>query len=158
MRRIISLPTLLAELAESEYQLIWEPTFESAFARLQTTRIDIVLVDYLVGTHTGIEIVREARATGCTAPIILLTGVGSRAVDLAAMEAGAADFLEKGKMTAELLERSIRYALNAAEARLALVEKTTLLQATLDNTGAGIASFNRGAPGCPNERFVGLLD
>ncbi len=150
--------TLLAELAESEYQLIWEPTFESAFARLQTTRIDIVLVDYLVGTHTGIEIVREARATGCAAPIILLTGVGSRAVDLAAMEAGAADFLEKGKMTAELLERSIRYALNAAEARRALVEKTTLLQATLDNTGAGIASFNRGGRLVAwNERFIGLL-
>jgi signal transduction histidine kinase len=149
---------LLAELAESEYQLIWEPTFESAFARLHTTRIDVVLVDYLVGTHTGIDIVREARATGCTAPIILLTGVGSRAVDLAAMEAGAADFLEKGKMTAELLERSIRYALNAAEARRALVEKTTLLQATLDNTGAGIASFNRaGRLVAWNERFVGLL-
>jgi signal transduction histidine kinase len=149
---------LLAELAESEYQLIWEPTFESAFGRLQTTRIDVILVDYLVGTHTGVDIVREARAAGCTAPIILLTGVGSRAVDLAAMEAGAADFLEKGKMTAELLERSIRYALSAAEARRALVEKTTLLQATLDNTGAGIASFNRGGRLVAwNERFVGLL-
>ena len=42
--------------------------------------------------------------------MILLTGQGDREVDLAAMEAGAADFLNKSQMTADLLERAIRYA------------------------------------------------
>ena len=43
--------------------------------------------------------------------MILLTGQGERAIDLGAMQAGAADFLEKGKLDAALLERTIRYAL-----------------------------------------------
>ena len=44
-------------------------------------------------------------------PMILLTGQGERAIDLGAMQAGAVDFLEKGRLDAALLERSIRYTL-----------------------------------------------
>ncbi len=43
--------------------------------------------------------------------IIVLTGHGKRAIDLGAMQAGAADFLEKSRLDATLLERSIRYSL-----------------------------------------------
>jgi signal transduction histidine kinase len=150
--------SLLDQIEEQRHELIWAPTYEEALAHIRTVQTDVILVDYSVGPHTGIDIVRLARAEGCTAPIILLTGMGDRAVDLAAMAAGAADFLEKKRLTAELLERSIRYAVSAGESRRALLEKTMLLQATLDNTGAGIAAFSRdGSLIAWNERFFGLL-
>jgi signal transduction histidine kinase/ActR/RegA family two-component response regulator len=56
--------------------------------------------------------------------VIVLTGQGDREVDIAAMEAGAADFLNKGQLTADLLERTIRYAVaqkKAEEQRLTLM-------------------------------------
>jgi PAS domain S-box-containing protein len=46
----------------------------------------------------------------------LLTGLSDYRLDLEAMELGAADFLIKDKLTPELLERSIRYAIAQAEA------------------------------------------
>ena len=64
---------------------------------------------------------REAVGLGSAAPFIVLTGQGSREIDLEAMRAGAADYLLKAEMTAPLLERAIRYAIerHRAERRLA---------------------------------------
>src|SRR5205823_5004967 len=59
----------------------------------------------------GLDLLAEARRRGCGGPVILLTGQNDWEVDLAAMESGAADFLEKGRLDATLLERSIRYTL-----------------------------------------------
>ena len=50
----------------------------------------------------------------------MLTGRGNRDVDLEAMKAGAADYLIKGQIEPEDLERSIRYALDRMEAQRAL--------------------------------------
>src|SRR5207248_834058 len=57
------------------------------------------------------EVLREARVAGCLRPIILLTGQGDGEVDIAAMKAGAADYLVKGQIDSQILERSIRYSL-----------------------------------------------
>ncbi len=44
-------------------------------------------------------------------PLILLTGIGNRDVDVQAMASGAVDFLVKSEINTEKLERCIRYAL-----------------------------------------------
>ena len=48
---------------------------------------------------------------GCEDPLVLLTGIGNRQVDIEAMTIGAVDFLVKSEITTEKLERCIRYAL-----------------------------------------------
>src|SRR5262249_49136553 len=48
-------------------------------------------------------------------PVVILTGVTDYRLDVEAMELGAMDFLVKDKLTPELLERSIRYAITQAE-------------------------------------------
>lgn len=53
----------------------------------------------------------KAMASGCQSPVILLTGMGEHQVDLAAMKAGAADYLVKSRLDANQLERSIRFAI-----------------------------------------------
>jgi len=149
---------VLERILEAEYRLAWEPTFDGAMARLTSEKFDVILVDYHVSGHTGIDIIRGAQALGVTAPMILLTGMGDHSLDVAAMEAGAADFMEKGKFTPDLFERSIRYAINAAETRKSLIEKSAFLQATLEHTGAGIAALGPGMKlAAWNERFFELL-
>ena len=59
----------------------------------------------------GIELLRNFREQGCDIPIILFTGQGDQEVAVEAMKAGATDYLTKGKLSAESVTQSIRYAL-----------------------------------------------
>jgi PAS domain S-box-containing protein len=73
-------------------------------------------------------VVRKAVARGCKAPIILLTEHGSYELDLAAMESGASDFLNKGEVSPSLLERSIRYAIERKRNEDALLQAQEALE------------------------------
>ena len=55
--------------------------------------------------------------------MILLTGQGEFEIDQAALKAGAADYLEKGRLDATILERSIRYALRQKRTEQELEQK-----------------------------------
>ena len=52
-------------------------------------------MDYRLGERSGVELIREARESRLTTPMILLTGQGNHEVDVEAMEAGATDYLVK---------------------------------------------------------------
>jgi FixJ family two-component response regulator len=120
-------------------RLSWTAKYDVALEELTHDRHDVFLIDYRLGAQDGLELMREARAAGGTSPMILLTGQGDRSVDLQAMEAGAADYLEKGCIDAALLERSIRYAIehNDVEARLA--ESNAKLRAFAGTASADLA-------------------
>jgi len=101
---------VLAELPETRCTVDWVTTYEAALDVAAQRRHDAYLVDYQLGAHSGIELVQEMITQGCAAPIIVLTGEVDRRVGVAAMAAGAADYLIKGEISASLLERSLRYA------------------------------------------------
>ena len=112
---------LLSQVAESGFELDWVSTYEEGLAALRHPHHDVYLLDYRLGLRDGLELLREIAAEGCQAPIILMTGQGDHALDVQAMQAGAADFLAKGEVTAAMLERSLRYAIErhrAIEERL----------------------------------------
>ena len=108
---VVLTQTLLREADPSGYELEWVCDYDEALKRLSEGGYDVCLVDYQLGLRDGIEFIGAALERGCGAPIILLTGQGDRAVDVAAMNAGAADFLGKGQLSAALLERAIRYSI-----------------------------------------------
>jgi len=113
---------LLGEAKRTRFELEWIATFDEALDALGKSTHDVCLIDYRLGEHDGLELLRHARATGVAAPLILLTGQGGGDIDLAAMRAGAADYLVKGAIDAALLERSIRYALEQSRTLTALRE------------------------------------
>ena len=106
----------LAEIPGQRFVLDWVNTFESALEEMCRNQHDVALVDYRLGAHDGIELLRTALERGCQEPVILLTGAGQHQVDLEAMQAGAADFLVKAQLQAQTLERSIRYTLQRKRA------------------------------------------
>ncbi|MEW6751570.1 MAG: ATP-binding protein [Candidatus Latescibacterota bacterium] len=106
---------LLADVEGQRYAVDWTATYEDALQTMAAGRHDVCLVDYHLGQHDGMELLREAVARGCSAPIILLTGAGSNRVDREAIRAGAADYLLKARLDGAQLERSIRYALERAQ-------------------------------------------
>ncbi len=100
---------LLAELGEG-YRLSWSNNFDRGMRELLRGACSVCLLDYHLGARNGLEFLTEASLRNSTIPIILLTGQGDYEVDLAAMKAGASDYLDKRLLSAPVLERSIRYA------------------------------------------------
>ncbi|HTC90667.1 MAG TPA: ATP-binding protein [Bryobacteraceae bacterium] len=113
---------LLLRIGRPRFQLDWTPTYEGALEAIELNQHDVYLFDYHLGHSDGLELLREALARGCKAPIILLTGNDNWETDVEAMKAGAADYLVKGHLDARLLERSIRYALERTRAQAELLE------------------------------------
>lgn len=108
---------LLEDIGNDRFVLEWVSTYEQATNIIAQSRHDLYLVDYRLGPHSGLELLRWAMAGGCKSPVILLTGQGDHRVDLEAMEAGAADYLVKGQINSQILERAIRYAVERRRAQ-----------------------------------------
>ena len=106
------------DIEGAEFELEWAATYPAAMQAIGHKEHDIYFVDYRLGEHSGLELIQEVIRIGCEAPVILLTGQGDREVDMDAMKAGAADYLVKGRIDADLLERSIRYSLEHKNAQL----------------------------------------
>ena len=102
---------MLKEAQGRRIELEWAATYARGRSALFSGHYDAVLVDYDLGAHTGIELIREATTSGYAAPLILFTGRGGYEVDVEAMKAGATLYLAKGEANPLLLERSIRYAI-----------------------------------------------
>jgi CheY-like chemotaxis protein len=112
--------TLLAKVTDVPYELDWVPTFGEGLAAIARQDHNAYLIDHELGGRTGTELVREAREAGSLAALIMQTGQRDRTTDLAAMNAGATDFLLKGRTDAALLDRTLRYAIFQAAAVAAL--------------------------------------
>ncbi len=100
--------------------LDWVDSFESGLSALQENSHDIYLIDYRLGHDDGTNLIRKATELGIDVPTILLTAYGTYDVDLAVMRLGAMDYLDKRHLTPELLERSIRYAIERKRSELEL--------------------------------------
>jgi diguanylate cyclase (GGDEF)-like protein/PAS domain S-box-containing protein len=105
------------ELVQTVFQLDWVESYAEALEAYDKQEYDAYLVDYHLGEYTGLDLTEEAIQRGIKAPVILLTGQGSYNIDLAAMEAGAADYLVKSELNLSLLERSIRYAIEQKQVK-----------------------------------------
>ncbi|MEP6833856.1 MAG: GGDEF domain-containing response regulator [Gemmatimonas sp.] len=122
---------LLVDGFGSHFSLNWVQDTTAGLEELTMRTYDVALVDYNLGTDTGIELLRAAVARGCRTPVIMLTGQNDRATDLEAMHSGAADYLVKGRVTGGMLERSVRYA----RERHRLMEEISALSLTDELTG-----------------------
>ncbi|NNE21210.1 MAG: response regulator, partial [Rhizobiales bacterium] len=111
---------VLEEMQAVDLNLTWVQDYDEGLSFLARNHVSVCLVDYRIGAHTGIEFVKVAKHRGLKGPFILLTGVGQHDIDVAATEAGASDFLDKSDLNANLMERSIRYAIANSKALEAL--------------------------------------
>ena len=101
----------IKDIPEKHFSIDWCYDYNEALQRIGEARYDLYFVDYLLGEKTGLELLRDAIAMGCEEPLVLLTGIGNRDLDIQAMTIGAVDYLVKSEINTEKLERSIRYAL-----------------------------------------------
>ena len=147
--------SLLSEIRGQSYELEWAKNYSSGLSAALRNEHDVCLVDYRLGAHDGIELMRTAVEGGCSLPIILLTGQGEHEIDLQAMKAGASDYLVKRGLEAGLLERSIRYAVGRYRAATEAADD----QARLASFGAtvGLALTRRDSLGAILQQCCGAM-
>lgn len=101
----------LSEVRSTQFRVHWAPTYEEGLSRLCEGGFDACLLDYFLGARNGLELLRESVRRGCEVPTIMLTSRGDYGVDTEALRSGAADYLVKDQITADLLDRAIRYSI-----------------------------------------------
>ena len=95
-------------LRDAGYEVITVSTAKSAFAQLEKTAIDLVVLDWMLPDMPGDRICRQIKAiTGDVfLPVLMLTARSTLAERIAGLEAGADDYLTKPFHNEELLARA----------------------------------------------------
>ncbi len=115
VRRLLARPYTAREAA----------TAREARALFEAAEPDLVLLDYRLPDADGLDLLPEFVARHV--PVVMLTGMEAPEIIVKAMREGAHDYLTKGRLTEEGLERAIVNAVEKAALRRALAEQQRAL-------------------------------
>jgi len=93
-------------------------TYKEGMEALKKGRFDVVLLDYKLPDGTGIDFLKEAARHHFYTPFIMVTNYNDARRQTEAIENGASEYLEKGNITSDLLERTCLYAIGLSEKRI----------------------------------------
>ncbi|WP_394171225.1 EAL domain-containing protein [Saccharospirillum alexandrii] len=106
----------------NQYNVQHISEYEAASEALYQDDCDLILLDYFLGSHSGLELLQQARTLQFKRPIIVMTGSNAPELDDMLMKEGAADFIPKDELSTALLDRSIRHAIERKEAEFKIAE------------------------------------
>jgi CheY-like chemotaxis protein len=97
-------------------RLTWARSMTEAHKVLETAVPDCVLLDLHLPDAHGLEAVARMRQYAEGVAVVVLTGLAEESTGLAAVAAGAQDYLVKGRVDPELFGRAVRYAIQRKHA------------------------------------------
>ncbi|WP_084717810.1 PP2C family protein-serine/threonine phosphatase [Streptacidiphilus carbonis] len=112
---------LLADTGLS-HTLSWTQTMAGALADLGARTPDCVLLDLHLPDASGMGAIQTLEAACPQSAVIVLTGLAESRAGVLAVANGAQDYLVKGQVTADLLNRVVRYAVHRKQAERASAE------------------------------------
>ena len=144
---------LLGESGSPVFKTTHAGRLSAALEFLVKEVFHVVLLDLDLPDSSGLEGVEKLTAASPGTAVIVLTGRNDEAVGLQALQKRAADYLVKGQITAQLLARSINYAVERLRAEnerrltgdfLRLVNETTGTRSLI----RAVAVFFQNQSGC----------
>lgn len=124
---------LVEELASETVpalRLRWVRSLAQARAELAAGHPDCVLLDLNLPDAVGPDPLARVREFADEVAVVVLTGLAEERAGLAAVAAGAQDYLVKGRVDAQLLGRAVHYAIQRKQAeRTAMALRAGQLQA-----------------------------
>jgi len=114
--------------------MAWAKTLANGIAAARSDKPDVVLLDLSLPDSAGLATVQAMRAALPGVPIVVLTGHDDSALAVAALQAGAQDYLVKGQFDHDALGRAVRNAL----VREALESRLRLFKTALNSVANGI--------------------
>jgi DNA-binding NarL/FixJ family response regulator len=111
----------LLEEADPDVRLTVAESVEQVLRCDLLASCDCVLLDLNLPGTTGLDALREILRADGGAAVCVLTGLDDAHLGVAAVAAGAQDYLVKGKADADVLIRAIRYAVERRRAEASLL-------------------------------------
>ena len=129
---------LLREMVEAEshgrFHIAAEAaSLAGAIACLTAGGADVVLLDLSLPDSAGVETFTAAHRAAPDVPIIVLSGLDDEDLALQTVQLGAQEYLVKGRISAQVLQRALRYAIERARGEAALAHERELLGTLLEN-------------------------
>jgi len=115
------------------YELTCANRLAAALETLAQGGVDLVLLDLGLPDSQGFETFSNVRAAAPQVAVIVLSGMDDEALALKMVQAGAQDYLVKGRVDVQALVRAMRYAWERQQAELALARERQLLRTLIDN-------------------------
>ncbi|SOC82222.1 putative two-component system response regulator [Ensifer adhaerens] len=134
---IFAFERAINSIADCQIHSFQEPL--KALEKLEHMVPDLVLVDYEMPAMNGIDVIKAIRRnpSSATVPVIMITSTIDKQIKLAAIEAGATEFLHKPFDDTELRIR-VQNLLNIRSAQLALAEQAGELNRKYEDAMARI--------------------
>jgi len=131
-------------LAPPEFVVDPVQTGEEALSRLAVEEYDIVALDHNLINEVGLEVIPKIRALHRPPPIIYVTGSEDARIAVAALKAGAVDYVWKDVEGhyRELLRESIRTAVEQERLRLQAEESRRQVEEARDRAEALLREVN----------------
>lgn len=153
------------------FQLVHVDRLAPALESLDKACFDVVLLDLSLPDSQGISTLIKVHSTKPSMPIVVLSSLDDEVLGLQLLQAGAQDYLVKGEMTASLLRRSLRYAVERKRAEVELRRSEIFLESIVENIPDMIfvkdanelrfVRFNRAGEellGCRRQELIGKSD
>lgn len=102
---------ILLHTAPHAYEIRNAQTMTQALRLLDEVEFDVVLLDLNLPDVDGFSGLHAVQAAAPKVPVIILTGVEDRDMEVEAMEHGAQDYLLKDRATPAAIGRSMRHAI-----------------------------------------------
>jgi two-component system, sporulation sensor kinase C len=83
----------LCDIRNLRFEVTWAASYEQGLVYLSEQRFDLCLFDYLLGAHTGLDLLRIAQELRLRTPVILLTSKGDTRLDTEALRLWVTDYL-----------------------------------------------------------------
>jgi len=113
------LPSCLGQSGGLDPDVRCAATLAEALAAMRQDSPDVVLLDLMLPDSKGLQTLIDVRQAAGDIPVIVMTSVSDEQMALEALREGAEDYLFKSNLAAELLVRTVRYALERHRRRRA---------------------------------------
>lgn len=117
-------------------------SLDQARDRLREEGVDVVLLTLRLPDRWDSAAFEGLRASWPDVPVVVLSGIDDEAIALNAVQAGAQDYLVKGRIDAELLSRSLRYAIERQKLQRRLLASDKKYNQILENVSEGVLAID----------------
>lgn len=118
----------LAKGVEATYDIFDAEEGEAGLGRIAKEPPDCVLLDYSLPGRNGVEVLKRLRAAHPFVPVVMVTGQGNETIAVAAILAGAQNYLSKAAISTETIERAIRVAIDHCALQRRIHDQQTSLE------------------------------
>ena len=111
---------ILSQVRNVDYELVWCDQLETAAAKILSNEFDVILLDFYWGDVSARDLLNTVKVQANKTPIVIMTDEMEIEVDRDVIRTGASDYLIKGQIDFQLLERTLRYAIERKQTELHL--------------------------------------